>query len=101
MQHLQGCGTNDWSHWVFGMNAFMLDALLTAANHPLHLGGYARQTEPIIQQAQCPLLALVCDIAVTSIHGNLPVSLGDHKLQTFLQFASGVVAMVKGSPLEH
>ena len=82
------------------MNAFMLDALLAAANHPLHLSGHAGPPELVIQQAQCLLLALVSSIMVTSIHGSYPVSLGDHKSQNFLQFASGGVVMVKGSLVE-
>ena len=94
---LQRCSDNDGLHGGFGMNAFMLDALLTAANCPLHLSGYARPPEPVIQQAQCLLLALVSSIMVTSIHGSYPVSLRDHKLQNFLQFTSGAVEMVKGS----
>ena len=49
MEQLQGCGNNDQSHGSFDMNAFMLDASLTAAKHPLHLGGHARPPEPIIQ----------------------------------------------------
>ena len=90
MQQLQGCGNNDWLHWGFGANAFILDALLTAANHPLHLGSHGRPPEVIIQQAQCLPLALVSSIKVTSIHGSYPVSLWDHKSQNFLQFTSGL-----------
>ena len=79
------------------MNAFMLDASLTAANYPLHLGSHAGSAELIIQGAQCLLLALVSSIAVTSIHGSYLLSLGDHELQNFLQFTSGGVAVVNGS----
>ena len=79
------------------MNAFMLDASLTAANHPLHLGGHAGPPELIIQQTQCLLVALVSGIMVTSIHGSYTVGLEDHKSQNFLQFASRGVVMVKGS----
>ena len=70
MQQLQRCGNNDQSHWGFGTNAFMLDASLTAANHPLHLSGHAGPHELAIQQWQCPLLALVSSIVGTSIHGS-------------------------------
>ena len=102
MQQLQRFGNNDSGHIeAFGMNAFMLDALLTAANHPLHLSGHAGSPKPVIQQAQCPLLALVSSIVVTSIHGSYSVSLGDHESQNFLQFASRGVAMVKGSLVKH
>ena len=83
------------------MNVFMLDALRIAANCPLYLGGHVRPPELIIQQGQCLLLALVSGIAVTSNIGSYPVSLGDHKSQNFLWFASRGVAMVKGSPVEH
>ena len=51
IQQLQRCGNNDQSHWGFGMNAFMLDALLTAANCPLYLSGHAKPPEPVIQKA--------------------------------------------------
>ena len=101
MQQLQRCGNNDQSHWGFGMNAFMLDASLTADNCPLHLGSHGGLPELIIQQAQGLLLALVSGIMVTSIHGSYPVSLGDHELQNFLHFTSWGVAMVKGSLVEH
>ena len=40
MQELQRCSDNDRSHGGFGTKAFMLDALLTAANHPLHLSSH-------------------------------------------------------------
>ena len=75
MQQFQRCGNTSWSHWGFGMNAFMLDALLTGANCPLHLSGHAGPLGLIIQQAQCLLLALVSGIMVTSIHGGYPLSL--------------------------
>ena len=48
MQQLQRYGNNDQSQWGFGMNAFMLDASLTAANCPLHLSGHAGPPEPVI-----------------------------------------------------
>ena len=101
MQQLQRCGNNDGLHLGFGMNAVMMDALLTAADCPLHLSGHARLPEPVIQQVQCPLLTVVSSIAMTSIHGSYPVSLEDHKSQNFFQFASGGVAIVKGSLVEH
>ena len=101
MQQLQRCGNNDWLHWGFGMNAFMLDTWLTAANCPLHLRSQAQPPELVIQQAQCPVLAFGSSITVTSIHGNYPVSLGDHELQNLIQFACGEVVMVKGSLVEH
>ena len=71
MQQLQRCGNNDQSHWGFGMNAFMLNASLTAANCPLHLSGHVRPPELVIQQAHCLLWALVSSIIVTSIHGSI------------------------------
>ena len=101
MQQIQRCGNNDQSHLGFGMNAFMLDALLTAANHPLHLSGHAGPPKLVIQQAQCLLLALVSSIVVTSIHGSYPVSHEDHKSQNILKFASEGVVMVMGSLVEH
>ena len=79
------------------MNAFMLDASLAVANHPLHLNSHAQPPELVIQQAQCLLLALVSSIVMTSIHGSYPVSLGDHELQNLFHFTSGGVVMVKGS----
>ena len=83
------------------MNAFMLDALLTAANHPLHLSSHARPPELVIQQAQHLLLTLASSIMMTSIYGSYPVSLGDHKSKNFFQFTGGGVAIVKGSQVEH
>ena len=50
MQQLQRCGSNDQLHWVSGMNASMLEALLPAANSPLHLSGYTVPPEPVMQQ---------------------------------------------------
>ena len=97
MQQLQRCASNDQLQWGISMNAFMLDASLTAANCPLHLSGHAGPSEPVIQETQCLLVALMPSIMVTSINGNYPVSLGNHWLQNFLQFTSGGEAMVKGS----
>ena len=95
MQQLQRYSDDDGSHGDFGMNAFMLDALHTAANCPLHLSSHAGPPDLVIQQAQCPLLGLVSSITVTYIHGSYPASLWDHTLQNFLQFTCRGVAMVK------
>ena len=97
MQQLQRSSDNGGLHWGFGTNAFMLDASLTDANCLLHLSSHAGLPELVMQQAQCLLLAFVPSIMVTSIHGSYPVSLGDHKLLNFSQFANGGVVMVKGS----
>ena len=101
MQQLQRCGNNDGSHWGFGTDALMLDTLLTATDCPLHLSCHARPPELVIQQAECLLLTLVSSIAMTSNHGSYPVSLRDHESQNFFLFASGDVAIVKGSLIEH
>ena len=95
MQQLQRSSDNVSSHWDLGMNAFMMDASLTATNCLLHLTGHAGPPELVIQQAQCPLLALVPNITVTFIPGSYPVSLGDHKSQNILQFTSRGMAMVR------
>ena len=78
----------------------MLDVSLTSANCCLHLSSHAQPPEPVMQQAQCLLLALVTSIMVTSIHGSYPVSLGDYELQNLLQFTSRGVVMVAGSLVE-
>ena len=95
MQQVQRCSDNDGSLGGLGTNALMSDVLIAAANCLLHLSSHSWPPELVLQQAQCPLLALVSSIAVTSIHGNYPVSLGDHESQNFLQFSSRGVAMVK------
>ena len=76
VQQLKRSSNNDASHWGFGMSAFMLDALLAAANHLLHLSGHSWPPELVMQQAQCLLLALVSSIMLTSIYGIYPVNLG-------------------------
>ena len=100
VQKLQRRSNNDGSHWDFGMSAFMLDASLTAAYHLVHLSGHSWLPEPVTQEAQCLLLALVSSIMVTSIHGSYPVSPGTMNHKTSSNFPGGVV-MVKGSLVEH
>ena len=101
VQQLQRSSDNDGSHLGFGMNAFMLDALLTAANPLLHLSGHSWPPELVMQQAQCPLLALVSSIVVTSIYGRYPMSPVAYKSQNFFQFASGGAAIVKSSLVDY
>ena len=95
LQQLQRCGNNDWSHWGFGTNAFMLDESIRAANHPLHLGW-------VIRTNHSASTVSAVGLGVwhrTDIHSwQLPGSLGDHELQNFLQFACRVWWWVKKIP---
>ena len=48
VQQLQRCGNSDGSNWGFCTSVFMLDALLTVANHPLHLSGHSWSRELVM-----------------------------------------------------
>ena len=86
---------------ALALRAFMLDALLTAANHLLHLSGHSWLLKLVMQQAQLSTVAMVSSITVTSIPGSYLVGLVDYESQNVLQFASGGVVMVEGSLVEH
>ena len=79
----------------------MLNTHFTATDHLLHLHCHARPQELVLQQGQCLPLALMCPIPKAPIHGCHSMSLGDHKLQSFLQLSRQSMAVIEGTLMEH